>query len=120
MSQVVHETALPLLRPWLRRFLHLLDCIAILRIIARHFSERNGTPLALDNLPSRTRFWVTVALSRSGKKGSRLFVVLNSADRQREGAVGSKEGGDFVVLSKKNRKRTSPTNLSTPQKTDYY
>ncbi len=32
MSQVVHETALPLLRPLLR-LLYLLDCIVILRII---------------------------------------------------------------------------------------
>ena len=63
MSQVVHETALPLLRPLLR-LLYLLDCIVILRIIARHLTERNGTRLARDNLPGRTRFWVTVALQR--------------------------------------------------------
>ena len=88
MSLVVHETALPLLRPWLR-LLYLLDCIAILCIIARHLSERNGTPLALDNLPSRTRFWVTVALSRSGKDRVFLSSSTRPTDSLREGSKGN-------------------------------
>ena len=84
MSQVVHETALPLLRPWLYR-LYLLDCIAILCIIARHLSERNNTPLALDNLPSRPRFWVTVAVQGGAFAVLReisVALVILSTDRQ--------------------------------------